>query len=1587
MEAARARRVPGHTHSRAPATPRRSGSVLRAHQGLTIVGEQFTSYAASHAYENEESGGIMLSILLHSLSLIPSMVALFSSLFLLGASVQADAKEKALKSVTLGDEGRQTGWRSNIDLFVLASPVDVSRPIPSKASVSTCRQLEAGAKSLASNIQISFEEPNKLKIFDVFKATVTLPSPTEFRSNNVVRVVLAISGNARLESDNDDVGLFEPNEPINDVTGALNTTGVFDGMQRASIHYDPMSPPKTRELQLRVRVLDSTPVALAWTVIGGQGRGCAPKQLIPVAHSTYNVGPNTLDTKVDASDSCNIERQLSADLARETSISFDVNESRLRVGEDILVKWRRGHERFPTNRPTFIVFSMPDWVRVEGPGIVAVPQNGVAPANIKFGAPSMRIFVPLHMLGSAESGSFRIKPFRASAFSLEYGIVTKTLCGERTLSSSKRDVVVSPGAPQVFIQEQFTLDKPNKVIISDNRDYRLEIFDRNYKVYDKSGTLVIERSGRFPNFSPTGRFLAAFIGNEGVEPDESARMELIDLVATKPVSIQFEGPILGWAAGDAVLIEGTYPRGELKVRQPFLDPTSQDSKGQPKCLPELDDPGLVVPTVSSYWRESSAWETLKFRLYIEAGILILVDSFDRISVWELATGFKLSTNKKQLSTILNAYNLKDAGPPTEWEPGESLKLSHYSPKIDEILPWLLKVHSFPGLKDTFPTRMPTRDAAGGVYCVSGSHYAYFPVTRDQFEGTQSSFRKQRPFLVEHRIVSGSELGPVRLSLGPDLTKGDWRSKAFAVADTPVPVVPIGRYSDFSAQLGSRGIFINDDIVVPNSLVVRTEWARSSVFKVFYTPIFSGDASNIEKDLLTAVPEANQFINTLVPDRQKWVSPDGPGWFTPYTTPCNGPLANGAYSWRFQDHARGVWTWGDTSRTYWLVQMQCFWKGSERNKLYLFAKDSKTKHTLFDPLFQGAQSGPSDALGRVRPCVVAARWLIVTFPGTAAVVDLKTPDHINLFGKLQDTSALDQVFLSTDGKWLIQLNTNGALFGYKSEYAVPVYAAQAKIDSATRAKSAKLVTHSPDTIPVAMRGRWIDNELLLYTDQGYYWGSSEAGHFVNLLLPGVSTLYTLDQFASKLNRPDIVSAAMRGEPTPEGPQMSTPPAIFVEANAGEHDKLRVTLSTQSATSLRMVRLFIDGQLMSELHLSQQSATLEIFLDWPPQARILSAIAIDDNGLSSSVASKVLPLKAGLGGRLVGLAVGVDEFQDSTLNLHYAASDVKRVEAALTENKSGFYGEVLIEPLLNDNAQSEKIISKLEEKVASAAMTDTLLFFFSGHGVRDKNGALYLAAGGTSLNDLSGTGLAWGRVASVLKKSKSRVIVILDACHAGLGAMTTQLATNDQIASEFSSVDISIVILAAANVCQRKICGKVPRDLVNHCKDRTSSPLHTGGVTGSIPVAPTTGRFDFASIVIPRPEILRVFYPDVAEVARESHHLNPTPRRLSYGKAPAGHINVLYGLDELIESYHVARRVIGHDSYAFEDYALDRPGGQTCRPSQGGDDQSCRCQDIDQDISLGRYQERPFRPSCPDYCRLQAQPPTEVYKSRNDGYLGP
>ena len=118
------------------------------------------------------------------------------------------------------------------------------------------------------------------------------------------------------------------------------------------------------------------------------------------------------------------------------------------------------------------------------------------------------------------------------------------------------------------------------MITSDSGRFRLEVYQRHYKVFDITsagrGAKIIERSGRNPNFSPTGRFVVAH--SENSDENTGGKMEMFDLIAGRDVDFRLRGPIFCLdPAGRPV------NRGNLSHYSPLVD----------KVLPKLAKKRLV----------------------------------------------------------------------------------------------------------------------------------------------------------------------------------------------------------------------------------------------------------------------------------------------------------------------------------------------------------------------------------------------------------------------------------------------------------------------------------------------------------------------------------------------------------------------------------------------------------------------------------------------------------------------------------------------------------------------------------------------------------------------------------------------------------------------------------------------------------------------------------------------------------------------------------------------------------------------------------------------------------------------------------
>ena len=105
--------------------------------------------------------------------------------------------------------------------------------------------------------------------------------------------------------------------------------------------------------------------------------------------------------------------------------------------------------------------------------------------------------------------------------------------------------------------------------------------------------------------------------------------------------------------------------------------------------------------------------------------------------------------------------------------------------------------------------------------------------------------------------------------------------------------------------------------------------------------------------------------------------------------------------------------------------------------------------------------------------------------------------------------------------------------------------------------------------------------------------------------------------------------------------------------------------------------------------------------------------------------------------------------------------------LQSNPGHSYAQSSIKLLTDAAATPEAVRAEISRAVEMATQEDTILFSFAGHGFQNReDGRYYLTPHGFDMARSAETALAWRDIAALLHKAKSRVIVILDACQAGL-----------------------------------------------------------------------------------------------------------------------------------------------------------------------------------------------------------------------------
>ena len=147
-----------------------------------------------------------------------------------------------------------------------------------------------------------------------------------------------------------------------------------------------------------------------------------------------------------------------------------------------------------------------------------------------------------------------------------------------------------------------------------------------------------------------------------------------------------------------------------------------------------------------------------------------------------------------------------------------------------------------------------------------------------------------------------------------------------------------------------------------------------------------------------------------------------------------------------------------------------------------------------------------------------------------------------------------------------------------------------------------------------------------------------------------------------------------------------------------------------------------------------------------------------------------------------------------------ADVDAMNRVLTDEEICWFSPV--QTLLD--APHNEIFTRINEVMRDADKEDLVLIYYSGHGLLDNRGRLYLAAVNTDPSLLHSTAVSISAIRDCLSQSRcQRFVLVLDCCYAGTA--TASFRKNDSISADFTACDtvegIGEFVLAASSAIQQ------------------------------------------------------------------------------------------------------------------------------------------------------------------------------------------
>jgi WD40 repeat protein len=365
-------------------------------------------------------------------------------------------------------------------------------------------------------------------------------------------------------------------------------------------------------------------------------------------------------------------------------------------------------------------------------------------------------------------------------------------------------------------------------------------------------------------------------------------------------------------------------------------------------------------------------------------------------------------------------------------------------------------------------------------------------------------------------------------------------------------------------------------------------------------------------------------------------------------------------------------------------------------------------------------------------------------------------------------------------------------------------------------------------------RWV-----VWTPQGYYdasvGGDELIGWHINHDYDHVPDFYPVAQFRDRFYRPDVIQRVLQtphldvDEAVYEADQTASrsttktvpvgsllTPIVTIQdpkdpaARDSTDLELAYTIRLPSPDDSVRIEAAVDGAkvVADDKQLVDRGDTRAgvLHLTIPRRDSVVSLIAYNGNGASVPALVHVQWRGAAVEQKLnlYVLAIGISNYKDEHLQLHFAAKDADDFVALAKAQEGGLYGKVIMHPqhgdLRDGEATKDAILDELDWIMHAVTNTnDVAMVFLSGHGVTTPDQHYRFLPYDYDPDRVERTTISDSDLKEYLTKIGGKKIFFFDTCYSGDVIQGRAISTQpdvDKFANDLKQAQNGVVVFASS-----------------------------------------------------------------------------------------------------------------------------------------------------------------------------------------------